>query len=235
MSGRKGIIIVYDSKGLPGFETGWGFSALITGRHNVLFDCGWDGSMLLRNLERLNIALTDIHRIVISHSHWDHLSGLAAVLREHREPGEVQVFVPASFSPHLKREISRSADLQEITGPQEIARDVFTTGELGKGPKEQSLLILDGDECVVVTGCAHPGIVEITGRASQTSTPRWLIGGFHDAMPGEMPAGLDRVVMCHCTRHREEIGRVFGNAASDGCVGRAYTIEDRTLVENGVE
>ena len=235
MSRRKGIIIAYDSKGLPGFETGWGFSALITGRHNVLFDCGWDGSMLLRNLGRLNIGLTEIHRIVISHAHWDHLSGLAAVLREHSEPEGVQVFVPASFSPHLKREISRSADLREITGPEEIARDVFTTGELGNGPGEQSLLMVDGDECVVITGCAHPGIGEITDRASLTATPRWLIGGFHDAMPGEMPDGLDRVVMCHCTRHREEIGRVFGNAASDGCVGRAYAVAGRTLVENGVE
>ena len=235
MSERKGFIIVYDSKGLPGFDTGWGFSALITGRHKVLFDCGWDGSMLLRNLGRLNVALTDIHRIVISHAHWDHLSGLATVLQEHQKPREVQVFVPASFSAHLKRELSRSADLQEVTGPQEIARDVFTTGELGNGPKEQSLLVLDGDDCVVMTGCAHPGIGEIAARASQIAIPKWLVGGFHDAMPEEMPAGLDRIVMCHCTRHREEIGRAFRDAASDGVVGRAYSVAGRDLVENGVE
>ena len=235
MSRRKGFTIVYDSEGLAGFETGWGFSALVTDQHRVLFDCGWDGSMLLRNLSRLHIPLAEIQRIVLSHAHWDHLSGLATILREHPEPFEVEVFVPASFSPRLKEEISRNAVVREVGGPLEVVQNVFTTGELGKDPEEQALLLVDGNDCVVLTGCAHPGIGLIAERACRVATPRWLVGGLHDATPHDIPASVDRILMCHCTKHRGPIAAAFGDAASIGGVGRSFYLANHKLVETSVD
>ncbi len=45
---------VYDNEALPGFGRGWGFSCLIErGEEGLLFDTGWDGTLLRSNLRKL--------------------------------------------------------------------------------------------------------------------------------------------------------------------------------------
>ncbi|MBN2126526.1 MAG: MBL fold metallo-hydrolase, partial [Deltaproteobacteria bacterium] len=80
---------------------------------------------------------------------------------------------------------------------------------------------------VIITGCAHPGIVNIVKRAREITDGRILlaIGGFHlfahpdrevRAIIRELKAlGLERAGPCHCTGaraielFREEFGRDF--------------------------
>lgn len=236
MTQHERFAIAYDSDGLPGYETGWGFSVIVVARqHKVLFDCGWDGPMLRRNLKQLGVTFGEIDRVVLSHEHWDHISGLATVLWEHPESEQVEVFVPASFSGNLKGEISKRAVLREVTGPQEVVPGVLSTGELGDDLKEQSLLIVDGEGCVVITGCAHPGVGRILRRASEQSKPRWLVGGFHDARAQDIPRGLERIVMCHCTRHKTAIAKAFGEAASTGGAGKEFSLFDSPGSTVGVD
>ena len=70
------ITIVYDNNAQEGLKCGWGFSCLIeTGTNNILFDTGWDGHLLLENMEKLGIDPQIIDTLVLSHQHWDHIGG----------------------------------------------------------------------------------------------------------------------------------------------------------------
>jgi len=41
------ITIIYDNDAEEGFRAGWGFSCLVEGEKNILFDTGADGPTLL--------------------------------------------------------------------------------------------------------------------------------------------------------------------------------------------
>jgi len=219
------ISVAYDSTGAHGFETGWGFAALVRMPDaNILFDCGWDGHMLVRNLARLGTHPAAIDKIVLSHMHWDHISGLTEVLSQSTPAKPVEVFVPKAFSERLKEEIAARALLVEVEGPCEVARGVLSTGALGKEIAEQSLVIGAGGRCVVLTGCAHPGVRCIMEKARELSEPVALVGGFHGASAADLPGDLERVVPCHCTKAKDEILRAFGDRATLGMAGASYPI-----------
>jgi 7,8-dihydropterin-6-yl-methyl-4-(beta-D-ribofuranosyl)aminobenzene 5'-phosphate synthase len=64
-----------------------GFSALVRvekgGReHTLLFDTGVSPSGVVENMRRLGIAATDIEVIVLSHGHWDHVTGIEGLARD---------------------------------------------------------------------------------------------------------------------------------------------------------
>jgi 7,8-dihydropterin-6-yl-methyl-4-(beta-D-ribofuranosyl)aminobenzene 5'-phosphate synthase len=64
-----------------------GFSALVRvekgGReHTVLFDTGVSPNGVVENMRRLGIAPGDIEVIVLSHGHWDHVTGMEGLARE---------------------------------------------------------------------------------------------------------------------------------------------------------
>jgi 7,8-dihydropterin-6-yl-methyl-4-(beta-D-ribofuranosyl)aminobenzene 5'-phosphate synthase len=58
---------------------------------------------------------------------------------------------------------------------------VWLTGELGDEIKEQSLVLETDSGLVLITGCAHPGVVNIARRVTEDfGQPPWLVlGGFH--------------------------------------------------------
>jgi 7,8-dihydropterin-6-yl-methyl-4-(beta-D-ribofuranosyl)aminobenzene 5'-phosphate synthase len=98
----------------------------------------------------------------------------------------------------------------------EIAEGIYTTGEIkGRGRIiEQSLVVTTGEDLVLVTGCAHPGVVGIVRRATQMDERgvRLVLGGFHlgAASRGRIARilssfrelGVQRVAPCHCTGKR---------------------------------
>jgi 7,8-dihydropterin-6-yl-methyl-4-(beta-D-ribofuranosyl)aminobenzene 5'-phosphate synthase len=64
-----------------------GFSALVRvakdGReHTILFDTGVSPTGMVENMRRLGIAPGDIEVIVLSHGHWDHVTGMEGLARE---------------------------------------------------------------------------------------------------------------------------------------------------------
>jgi len=64
-----------------------GFSALVrvdkAGReHTLLFDTGVSPNGVVENMRRLDIAPGDIEAIVLSHGHWDHVTGMEGLARE---------------------------------------------------------------------------------------------------------------------------------------------------------
>ena len=64
-----------------------GFSALVriekAGRQRtLLFDTGVSPSGMVENMRRLGIAPADVEIIVLSHGHWDHVTGMEGLVRE---------------------------------------------------------------------------------------------------------------------------------------------------------
>ena len=61
----------------------WGFAALVEANgHRVLVDTGAHPETVLRNARELKIDLSDVHEVILTHNHDDHVSGLMALRRE---------------------------------------------------------------------------------------------------------------------------------------------------------
>ena len=68
----------------------WGFSALVeVDGHRILFDTGNHPDVVLRNARSLDIDLTSVPEVILSHNHSDHVGGLMtlreAVMKKHPE------------------------------------------------------------------------------------------------------------------------------------------------------
>ena len=97
--------ILYDNESEEGFISGWGFSCLIeTGKRTILFDTGWDGNILLHNMDKLGVIREEIDTIVISHEHWDHLGGLTYLLHPEVDVYEAATVIKTSHL--LEREVA---------------------------------------------------------------------------------------------------------------------------------
>lgn len=71
---------------LVGDPTGigeWGFSALVEADgHRVLLDTGAHPDTVLDNARDLKIDLSDVRDVILTHNHWDHVSGLITLRKE---------------------------------------------------------------------------------------------------------------------------------------------------------
>ncbi len=199
------LTVVYDNEAKSELQSSWGFACLIeTGECNILFDTGWDGHTLMENMEKLSIDPGSIDILVLSHQHWDHVGGATTFLN--KDP-DVDIYVPAAFSENLKKEMAERSKghLHEVRGPREICRKVSTTGELGTGIKEQSLILELEEGYVVITGCAHPGLEAIIRAASGKGKVIGIIGGLHDSQEYELFRGMHLIGAGHCTAHKDVI------------------------------
>lgn len=158
----------------------WGFSCLIRNVPKIiLFDTGGDGENLMANLTEPGIDLKTIEQVVISHDHGDHTGGIDRLLPECRSP---EVFLLESFSPELKQKVAKLGGVAvENSDSREICPHVFTTGEMKGIANEQALVLETRGGLIVITGCAHPGLVKIVKRAKEMLKGDILLvmGGFH--------------------------------------------------------
>ena len=243
--------VVYDNNVYDAaLRTAWGFACWVeTPEGAVLFDTGGDGPTLLGNLARMGLDPQVIDAVVLSHAHGDHTGGLAGLLDTGVRP---MVYVPAAFPASFKADVRTRTDLVEVTGPVEILPGVHTTGQVGSGIVEQALAVETGEGLVVVTGCAHPGVVEMVRRAREAlPSPRpspyqgervvaLVMGGFHlkDTGQAQIEAiiadlrnlGVQRVAPCHCTgdRARRAFAEAFG--AEFFPAGAGWTISQKEVM-----
>jgi 7,8-dihydropterin-6-yl-methyl-4-(beta-D-ribofuranosyl)aminobenzene 5'-phosphate synthase len=201
------IAVVYDNRTLdPELSPAWGFSCLVG--DDLLFDTGGDGPRLLSNMERMGLGVGRIKSVILSHAHGDHAGGLAGLLAVNKE---ITVYLPRSFRHSFKEQVRAHARVVEVHEPIEMAQGVYTTGEMGRGLVEQALVLVTNQGLVVVTGCAHPGIVKIVRKAKDVVNGEvyLVMGGFHlsvvstKAVKGIIAdfrrLGVQKVAPCHCT------------------------------------
>ena len=201
------LTVLYDNEACPGFTGSWGFSALIeTSKETLLFDTGWDGTLLLKHMEKMGINPACISKLILSHQHWDHIGGLPEILCTN--PG-ITVYAPASFSENLKKEIKKRASLIEVKEAVEISDNIWSTGELGDNIKEQSLVLSMEKGSYVLTGCAHPGIDAIMDASLCHGKIKGILGGLHDCDRFERLKEMELIAAGHCTARKEKIKEIF--------------------------
>lgn len=227
------VVSVYDNYQVdPALKTAWGFGCVIkTPRETILFDTGGNSEILVSNMETLHIDPQSIKKVVISHIHADHLGGLEGFLERN---SDVTVFVPASFPESVKKMIlEKGARLVEVSAPQKISSLVYSTGELYGPPKEQSLIINSNRGLVVITGCAHPGIVHVVEKAKelmQKDSVYLVLGGFHhppmSCVKKFRKLRVEKVAPSHCTGDpvREAFRREYGKDFIEYGVGKIIAI-----------
>ena len=162
---------------------GWGFSCLVD--NSILFDTGENGESLLHNMKEMGVDVSCVKDVVISHDHWDHTGGLNSILE--RKKG-IKVYACPGFSPEFKKNVKDlQGDLVVIGSFAEVRKDIFATGAIVGRHKsgdieEQVLVVKTSGGIMVITGCAHPGIVEIVEKVKKKFPNEKLscvLGGFH--------------------------------------------------------
>ena len=233
------VTILYDNyTSVDDVKSDWGFSCLVQGTEKtILFDAGTKAEIFSHNVDTLNIDLNEVDLVVISHEHGDHTGGLS---RLYKDNPDVSVYYPRSFSAEFVQSVRKAnAKPVPVDEPIEICKDVFLTGEMGRGIKEQSLILQTAEGLVVITGCSHPGIVEIleeTKKQQHHEDIYMVFGGFHlmrhsdeaveDILQRFKELGIKKCGATHCTGdHQIELfQRAFGPDFIPIGVGKVITL-----------
>ena len=213
------IKVLFDKLNLDErFLTGWGFSVLVD--DCILFDTGEKPSLLLKNMESMDVDISGLTAVVISHDHWDHTGGLWKILSAREE---LKVYGCPGFSADFKSKVGRlKGKLIELDKVTEIVKGIYSTGEIpgeykGQDMPEQALVVRSDNGISVITGCAHPGIVKILGKVREafSSEDIYLVfGGFHmigadkrmiSIIADEFKKlGVKKAGPCHCSGDEAE-------------------------------
>ena len=215
---RNTITIVYNNVAgdmSAGLQVAGGFSALIVfDQQKILFDAGGDAAILIGNVRALELDFEKLDAVVISHNHWDHVYGLPALF--YLAETLPKVYVPGSSRESVLQQNPR-LDLVPVDKQVEILPNVWSTGEMEISYRNTTLfeqaLVMNADRGLyVITGCAHPGIVEIIQRVKEVIPERpiaLVIGGFHlgNATAEEVKQvssslrelGVEAIAPSHCT------------------------------------
>ena len=206
------LTVVYDNVSYAsGMSTDLGFACLVEGLgQTLLFDSGRLGATFLSNLSKLGLYRQRIDAAFLSHEHRDHVGGMPRLLQT--QP-PMAVYLPASFSSAYKKRIrQKGAQVVDITQPALIGAKAASTGEMRSRVKNEHSLVVRTDKgAIAITGCAHPGILDIVHRARNLAQQEILLvmGGFHlrdhsaksirNIVDGFQQAGVRCVAPSHCT------------------------------------
>ena len=207
------ITILYDNrKDNTTLKEGFGFSCFIEWQgRNILFDTGGKGDAFFSNIKTLKIPLSQITSVVFSHHHWDHTAAIDQVLKQIAVG--TTVYIPNPFSLSLEKKIPSQIQIKKVAYLEKIDDEVYTlvlSGGYWLGSiTEQILLLKTQKGVVIITGCAHPGIVKIVDKAKELLGPIYMvIGGFHlhhswcctsaKVVRQFQQRGIKKVAPCHC-------------------------------------
>ena len=221
------LSILYDNRRLAApFKAAWGFSCLIG--TDLLFDTGGDFDTLCRNARAMKIDLGKIRHIVISHNHWDHTGGLWGLLKRHKG---IRVYLCPRFGKALPDKIRRAGSIPiTVQGWKTLRAGICLTAQMigqhkGKPIAERSLVISSANRLVIITGCAHAGVMEIVRAVKTKFSGRkiaFLAGGLHlkdmnetqirQTVKSLRASGVQRLMACHCTGAKalNVIQKVYG-------------------------
>ncbi|NHI94336.1 MAG: MBL fold metallo-hydrolase [Candidatus Lokiarchaeota archaeon] len=211
------IRILLDNENLKDFERSWAFSCLIEKDNKMfLFDTG-DGNKTLNNLRLFDLGPKDIDYIILSHPHFDHTGGLHFFLEANKD---IKICIPFFFPHSFFNELNYS-NVIEIFEFQEIEKRVYVD-IAGLNYMEQFLMIETKKGILIITGCAHPGLIPIIEKCKANFENIYgIIGGFHGFRDLDYLNSLSLIIPCHCTTYKDQILTKYPQKAkkcASGCI-----------------
>ncbi len=208
------VNLMEDTKGVDGllFEHGLCFY-VETKNHKLLVDTGATDAFI-ENAKKLEIDLSKVDTVIISHGHYDHTGGVLAFANINPEAKiYIQKTAQGDFYNYRNQEekyigmdkkISFLSQVVFLEGNYKIDDELFLfTGVTGRKlwPKgneilkkkcngvmlqddfchEQYLVISENENRVLLSGCAHNGILNILDAYKNLfcGEPTYVISGFH--------------------------------------------------------
>ena len=204
----------------------------------ILFDTG-HSSVFLENSTLMGLNIKDsVDAIVLSHGHWDHGDGLQHIsnktlithpnsfTKRFRKGNKQNIGLALS-----KSEIKNKFHLIESVTPYYITKDIIFLGEIPRVnnfesqktsfideqgnddfvPDDSALAIIQNNELIIITGCSHSGICNITEYARKIcgiDKVKIIMGGFHLKEEGFQmqktieylkELNVERILPSHCT------------------------------------
>lgn len=220
-----------------------------TDKHRLLFDLG-QKDLFRENARKMDIDLTQIDTVIISHGHYDHGGGLAK-FGEINEKANIYIHKKAFDRHYALRTENIKANIGLDAALKTNRRLVFNAGYLKIDHElelfsriegndfpsfsnqtllmeeknawvedtfehEQNLIITEAGKHVLISGCAHKGIVNIAVQAIKLKDKAMdvIIGGFHlynqstkksepaelvEKIAAKLNATGSKYYTCHCT------------------------------------
>jgi 7,8-dihydropterin-6-yl-methyl-4-(beta-D-ribofuranosyl)aminobenzene 5'-phosphate synthase len=209
------VKIIYDNYVHEnGLKSDWGYSIIIKGlEKGILFDAGTRPDIFEFNFKKMDLDADKVDLIVLSHEHGDHTEGLPAFTEMKKD---IPVLIPFSFSDGFKEKMVTSGLTPVLVREaSKICDNLYTSGEFAYQIPEQALVLNTKNGLVVMTGCSHPGIVEMLKEIKSTFNKNiyMVFGGFHllDKSEQEMNSIISElknigIVKCgatHCTGEKQ--------------------------------
>lgn len=202
------IYVLVDNTASAFFQAEHGLSFLIEHDEHILFDTG-HSDLFLHNAKRLNLDLSNVHSVVLSHGHWDHGNGLKylskkklichpdAFQHRFRKGSEENIGLDTPF-----KELKNKFEIVYTRSPYLVAENVIFLGEIPRQNHfeakttafelengtpdfvmdDSAIVIIHDGELIVLSGCAHAGICNIIEYAKAITgivKIRAVMGGFH--------------------------------------------------------
>ncbi len=232
------VHVIYDNYVYKeGTQADWGFSILIEGLEKcILFDTGTRPEIFEANFRKMDLDASEIDEVFISHEHGDHFGGLGALLSMNPD---VKVVVPETFSRDFFKIPETTGSATELVGkPVQVCNGLYSSGVLGRAIPEQSMVLNTEKGLVVMTGCSHPGIVNILEQVKEDFGKEiyMVFGGFHlmnssEKQIGEIiekmkQLGVKKCGATHCTGEQqiEWFRQAFGGNFVEMGTGNVLTI-----------
>lgn len=206
----KIVILMEDTCGNPSCVYEHGLSVYVeTNKHRLLIDTGATDAFM-QNAKELGIDLTAVDTVIVSHGHYDHAGGIMA-FHAYNPGAKIYMQRTACGDYYHKeryigidQNIARLNCVQTLDGDKRIDEELFLFGNItgrkyfaksnlelskrvdGKNIQdqfehEQCLVITQGEEHTLISGCAHNGILNILSSYQKyfQKPPKMVISGFH--------------------------------------------------------
>jgi len=217
----------------------------------ILFDLGFDTDALQHNMQKLGLSLDDIDMIVISHDYPDHVGGQAwwpqgtfSLADTQVDLHDLPIYVPQPMTYPGLAPVVADHPIKLATGVASmgtIPGEEVYKASIGHFIRlEQSLAVnVQGVGIVLISGCGHPGVKNMLGRAEMlfTTPVAGVVGGLHyqdlkrDALQGDIQMMKDRHLQLLAISPHDSMPATiqifkdeFPNIYQDIAVGRAITI-----------
>lgn len=206
----KLVTLVENTCGAPCCIAEHGLSIFIeTEMHKLLLDTGQTDAVV-KNAAALGIDLSQIDTVILSHGHYDHSGGILPLTKINHSAQIIMQSSSAEPHYNGERYIGIDMDILGLPNVRLIDGDIKLDDELfifsgikgrrcypqgnrrllcvrnGKKVQddfshEQCLVISQGDKRLLLSGCAHNGILNILDRYKELfgNDPDFVVSGFH--------------------------------------------------------